>query len=144
MFSKACEYAIRAMIYTMLKSLEGERSSLVDISEEIGSPKAFTAKILQKLVKNDLIDSSKGPHGGFAIKGDMLQKMRLHHVVMAIDGLGIYHNCGMGMKECSEIRPCPLHYRYKLVRVHLIAMMEDITIIDMARSLKTGATFLNK
>jgi len=144
MFSKACEYAIRAMIYITLKSLQGERASLVDISLEIGSPKAFTGKILQKLVKNDLIESLKGPHGGFAIKSKMLHEMRLHHIVMAIDGLVIYNNCGMGMKECNETRPCPLHYQYKLVRAHLIAMMEDIAIIDMAKSLQSGSTFLNK
>jgi len=39
--------------------------TLIDIAEEIDSPTAFTAKILQQLVKNKVIHSIKGPHGGF-------------------------------------------------------------------------------
>ena len=67
-FSKACEYGIRASIYIAQQSLNDERASLKDISREIGSPEAFTAKILQTLVKNKIIDSIKGSHGGFEVK----------------------------------------------------------------------------
>ncbi len=47
MFSKACEYGIRAAVYVTLQSLEGRRVSVSEIGEEIDAPVAFTAKILQ-------------------------------------------------------------------------------------------------
>lgn len=38
------------------------------IAEQINSPVAFTAKILQKLVKSNIVCSVKGKHGGFEIE----------------------------------------------------------------------------
>ncbi|MEB2785350.1 Rrf2 family transcriptional regulator [Algoriphagus persicinus] len=55
MFSKACEYGIKAMIYVATKSLQGVRVKMNDIVEKVGSPEAFTAKILGDLAKNGLI-----------------------------------------------------------------------------------------
>ena len=50
MFSKACEYGIRASIYIASQTQIGNRVSLVDVVKKIESPEAFTSKILQKLV----------------------------------------------------------------------------------------------
>jgi Rrf2 family iron-sulfur cluster assembly transcriptional regulator len=68
MFSKACEYAIRATIYIALQSQESKRVTLKDIAKEIDSPEAFTAKIMQQLVKRGIVDSLKGPTGGFVME----------------------------------------------------------------------------
>ncbi|MEQ9438677.1 MAG: Rrf2 family transcriptional regulator [Cyclobacteriaceae bacterium] len=68
MFSKACEYGIRSTIYVARQSLEDKRASQKDISREIDSPVAFTAKILQQLVRNNILSSVMGPTGGFHIE----------------------------------------------------------------------------
>ena len=65
MFSKECEYGIKASTYIALQSLQERSVSLKEIAEEIDSPVAFTAKILHQLAKNHILDSSKGPSGGF-------------------------------------------------------------------------------
>ena len=52
MFSKACEYGIRASIYIAQQSLLDRKVSLKEISEAIESPTAYTSKILQKLTRN--------------------------------------------------------------------------------------------
>ena len=57
MFSKACEYAIRATILIAMEGRKGRRMSLVEIADRTGSPKAFTAKVLQQLARA----SSKAP-----------------------------------------------------------------------------------
>ena len=62
MFSKACEYAIKASIFIAISSYNNKKVSPKEISEEIDSPKAFTAKILQELAKNEIIKSTKGPY----------------------------------------------------------------------------------
>ena len=51
MFSKTCEYAIRATIYIASESSAGKRCGIRDIARKIESPEPFTAKILQRLVK---------------------------------------------------------------------------------------------
>ena len=142
MFSKACEYAIRATIFIAKNSFEGHRVSPKKISEEINSPQAFTAKILQALVKHHIVSSSKGAHGGFEIEKDRISKIKLSHIIMAIDGDSIYSGCGLGLEKCDEERPCPLHDKFKAIRNDLREMLENTNLEELALDLKSGSAFL--
>ncbi len=85
MFSKTCEYGIRAALYIASKSKKDERTNLKEVAREIDSPPAFTAKILQNLVRHGVVESLKGPSGGFVIRKSP-KPVRLIEVVTAIDG----------------------------------------------------------
>ena len=126
MFSKACEYGIKASIYVAGQSMLGKRASLKDIATEINSPVAFTAKILQLLAKNNILESTKGPSGGFEISKDKIKNIKLAAIVSAIDGDSIFNGCGLGMETCSEVKPCPVHYKFKEIRESLKKMMEKL------------------
>ena len=65
MFSKTCEYAIRAMIFIAQKSKDGNKVGIKEIAKGIDSPEHFIAKILQDLGRRGLLQSAKGPNGGF-------------------------------------------------------------------------------
>jgi len=142
MFSKSCEYGIRALIYITAKSNKGERVNTTSIADQIDSPTAFTAKILQKLVKEGLVQSVKGPHGGFQLPEGDTSETTLADVVEAMDGIAIYADCGLGLKECSDLKPCPLHETFKKVREDLRSMMEVTTLKDLAGQLESGTAFL--
>lgn len=144
MFSKACEYAIRATIYIAVQSNQDNRVGLKDISKEIDSPEAFTAKILQQLSKNNIINSIKGPNGGFEIDKKAMPKINLSQIVIAIDGDTIYKGCGLGFKQCSEKQPCPVHDKFKVVRDELKHMLETTNILELSVGLKQGLTFLHR
>jgi Rrf2 family protein len=144
MFSKACEYGIKATIYIAVQSNQGNRVSLRDIAKEIDSPEAFTAKILQQLAKNNIIDSVKGPTGGFEIEKKKLEKIKLSQIVSALDGDSIYRGCGLGLKECSEKKPCPVHEKFKIIRNELKNMLESTNLLELALDLKEGLTFLKR
>ena len=58
MFSKACEYGIKASIHISQQSQQGERVSLKSVAKAIDSLIAFTAKILQSLANNNIIAST--------------------------------------------------------------------------------------
>jgi Rrf2 family transcriptional regulator, iron-sulfur cluster assembly transcription factor len=142
MFSKACEYGIRATIYIAGQSLKEERVSLKAIAHEIDSPVAFTAKILQQLSRSNVIDSVKGPTGGFMIDKTKMSKISLGQVVKAIDGDSIYKTCGLGLKDCSELRPCPVHNQFKVIRAGLCQMLDSTSVYELTLGLKDGSTFL--
>ncbi len=131
MFSKACEYGIRACIYI---AGEKERVSLKAIAEAIDSPEAFTAKILQQLGKKGILQSLKGPTGGFSLAMSA-DKIPLAGIVAAIDGDDIYRGCGLGLSECSETNPCPLHWKFKAIREDLRIMLENTTLMEMSDQL---------
>jgi len=67
MFSKACEYGLRATIYIAQKSSEENKIGIEEISRAIDSPLHFTGKILQSLTRARVVSSIKGPNGGFYI-----------------------------------------------------------------------------
>lgn len=142
MFSKACEYAIRALIYIAQQNNLGNRTSLKDIADAIESPEAFTAKILQKLVHNRIITSLKGPNGGFSIDPEKIEETKLIHIVSAIDGDGIRRNCALGLKECGEVFPCPLHHKFKIIREQIELMLTSTSLKALLGKLEEGNAFI--
>lgn len=144
MFSKACEYGIRAATYIAMQSLEGRRVSLKEIAEEIDSPVAFTAKVLQLLSKNKIVDSAKGAHGGFEITRRQIDEIMLSQIVNAIDGDTIYAGCGLGLKECNANKPCPVHDKFVEIRNDLKQMLENTSLYEMTAGLEVGLTYLKR
>ncbi|WP_242130796.1 RrF2 family transcriptional regulator [Aestuariivivens marinum] len=142
MFSKACEYGIKAIIFIAIKSNEGIRVSPKEIAKEIDSPEAFTAKILQALAKNNVVNSIKGAYGGFEIAKSQLPLIKLADIVDAIDGDSIYKGWGLGLKACDENHPCPVHDKFKSIREGLREMLEHTTLEELAFNIKSGASFL--
>jgi len=144
MFSKACEYGIKATTYIALQSLDNRRVSLKSISGEIDSPIAFTAKILQILSRNCIIESSKGPAGGFQIDRNKMDEIKLSHIVSAIDGDAVYRGCGLGLPECNDNRPCPVHDQFVKIRNELKKMLERTSIYQLTEGLEVGLTYLKR
>lgn len=142
-FSKTCEYAIRAMFYIAKKSQEGHRSGIKEIAEHIDSPAHFLAKILQKLSKAGLVQSIKGPNGGFYLDRDSLGRP-LADIVTAFEGEQLFTGCGMGLSYCSEDNPCPLHHDFKKVRNQITRMLMDTTIGQFNDELIKGQLTLTK
>jgi len=144
MFSKACEYGIRGTIYIAMQSLEGNRVNLKEIAAAIDSPIAFTAKILQQLVKNNIVESVKGAKGGFQIERSRIDSIKLNQIVSAIDGDKIFKGCALGLSECSESLPCPIHFKFKEIRDNLEQMTMETSIYELATGLEVGLTFLKR
>ncbi len=55
MFSKSCEYAIKAMIFVAQKSKDRARVSVKDIAKSTDAPEHFIAKIMQELGRKRLV-----------------------------------------------------------------------------------------
>jgi len=144
MFSKACEYGIRASIFIAEQSLLDKKVGLKEIAKAVDSPEAYTSKILQELSRSFIINSDKGPHGGFSMNKKQLDEVKLSSVVMAIDGDAIYNGCGLGLKTCGDDQPCPLHAQFKFVREELRKMLENTLVKSLALDLGEGLTFLKR
>lgn len=144
MFSKACEYGIKATIYIAMQSLQGRRVSLKEIVEKVDSPTAFTAKILHQLTKNDILDSTKGPAGGFQIQKERIDNIKLAHIVFAIDGESIYEGCGLGLDKCNANKPCPVHDKFVVIRDELKQMLQNTSLFELATGLEVGLTYLKR
>lgn len=142
MFSKACEYAIRSVIYIGVSSLKQQRVGFKEIASAIDAPEAFTAKILQKLSKAGIIDSIKGVGGGFELALQKSKQIKLREIVELIDSPKVYSNCALGLAQCSQEHPCPVHDQFKSIREELAKMLENTTLYDLSTGTYSGKTFL--
>ncbi|MES2418527.1 MAG: Rrf2 family transcriptional regulator [Bacteroidota bacterium] len=143
MFSKTCEYAIRAMIFIAQKSKNDNKVGIKEIAIGIDSPAHFIAKILQDLSKKGLVQSLKGPNGGFYLDAAAL-KHSLADIVKVVDGDKIFSGCGLGLKQCSETQPCPIHHEFKKVRNAIQEMLEKAKLGEFINHLDQELTFLKK
>ncbi|GJM63906.1 Rrf2 family transcriptional regulator [Persicobacter diffluens] len=132
MFSKACSYGIRALVFIASKSQQGERTGYKEIARAIESPEPFTAKILQNLSRQRLVESFKGPKGGFFLNQQQLET-NLYEIVEIIDGPQLMHGCGLGFEKCSDEKPCPLHFRYEKVRASFTFMLENTDLKTLSQ-----------
>lgn len=131
MFSRSAEYAIRAMIF-----LAGQPSGKLTGAREIAEaeeilPAPFLWKILHNLARQKLIRSFKGVHGGYELARPAAE-ITLEDIINATDGGELTSGCVLGLPECSEENPCPLHNSWKEVRVHLNEMLLRTSLADLA------------
>jgi Rrf2 family protein len=143
MFSKSCEYAIRAVIFICTKKEENKVVKIQEIAEAVGAPIYYTSKILQQLSRLKIIGSLKGQNGGFYI-GKEHNQIKLIDIVTAIDGDKLFNGCGLGLTTCSEKNPCPLHSQFKSIRKDIKDILETTTIHDLSLNLLKGKTTLKK
>ena len=142
MISKACQYGIRAAIFIASRHNDGIKLNIKQIACEVDAPEAFTAKILQVLNKHRIITSLKGPYGGFFIEEFQLEQPAIN-IVNAIDGMSVFHECGLGLKQCSASHPCPMHDQYKIAREALQNAFQQTSIRDLALQVNEGSSFIN-
>ncbi|MEI6946766.1 Rrf2 family transcriptional regulator [Paraflavisolibacter sp. H34] len=143
MLSISCKYALRSVVYLMVRSKERVRCSIKEISAEIEANEHTTAKILQQLVKAEIIHSAKGPTGGFFMPASA-RPIPLIEVVKVVDGTNFFFECGLGLKSCSEEKPCPLHHHYKAARQALYQQFSTHTVQDLSENLSLGKSFLKR
>lgn len=143
MLSKSTEYAIRALVFIQLRNWEQKRPGVGEIAQEIEAPEAYTAKILQTLTKNKLLDSMKGRGGGFFFS-DNQSNLTLYDVIHVVEGDACFHKCGFGLKQCNNDNPCPLHEKYKVVRDGFFEIVKTETIQSLSEKIKQGEAVLNR
>lgn len=141
MISKSCKYAFRAVILLASKSKDNVKLSVKEIAQEIEAPPAFTGKVLQTLKKNHIINSLKGPYGGFYCEKEHL-KIPAINIVNAVDGPAIFNECILGLHDCSDARPCPMHEKHHKTKELLIKSFEETTIEHLANGLNSGNAFI--
>lgn len=127
MFTKSCQYAIRAVLYLTEPKNQEKKIGVKEIAETLQVPQQFLAKILQQLAKHNLISSLKGPNGGFFIS-DANASVTLLDIVECIDGKGALTSCILGMPSCSSEHPCQLHHHFYGSREGLRATLSSCAI----------------
>ncbi len=131
MLSNTCKYALRALIYLGKNSEKDYRIGIKKISEDLGLSSPFLGKILQNLVKQKLLVSTKGPNGGFAL-GKKPDQITLWDIVAKVDGEEFFTNCLITLEPCKTHDPskplCPIHSQYDKLRKEITSFYKETTL----------------
>lgn len=142
MLSQKCKYAIRAVIYIASQDSQKRLVGGAEVATALTSPTAFTVKILQELARKNILQSTKGPKGGFYIS-DESKQFSILKIVEAIDDLNFFSTCGVGLTTCSDEHPCPFHDTFKELRDTLYQTFQSKTIGDFCVEFYADRYFLS-
>lgn len=129
-YSVSCEYAIRALVY-LARQTQGHYCTIEEIHDQEQIPRSFIAKLLQTLAKQGMVNSRKGPGGGFTLARSA-DEITLYDVMKQMDGVEQISRCIVGLGVCSDGRNCPVDYAWCHIRYGLIEMLESQTIGELA------------
>ncbi len=132
-YSATTEYAIRALSH-MATLDEGERILARDLAAATDVPRQFLGKILHRLARIGLLDSAKGRGGGFRFAKPSAE-ICVADVVTAVEGGEITKVCVLGLDECNDRQPCPMHDQWVVFRAALTERVYSMTIAHLGRNL---------
>jgi Rrf2 family protein len=101
------DYAVRCILY-LARCSGGNPVMIETIAAEMGIPRSFLAKILQRLAKAELVKSFRGVKGGFQLNRPP-SKISLLHVLEAIEGPVTMNRCTIEPQRCDFSSTCTVH-----------------------------------
>ena len=130
MLSRACQYGILTTVYL---ANHGDQSYVPVrvVAEELGLSNHFLAKIVQQASSSGIFQSYRGPNGGVAL-GRASDRILLRDIVEAIDGMGFFEQCVLGLPGCGTGQPCPMHSSWSGIRAELVHMLETTTVRELS------------
>ncbi|OSZ77066.1 hypothetical protein CAP36_11630 [Chitinophagaceae bacterium IBVUCB2] len=128
--SKSFGYALRGVLYVALLEPKGKKVKIEQMADKLAVPRHFLAKIMKKMVQEDILTSTKGPYGGFSLSETTLQT-KLLHLVKITDGMEQFKTCVLSLRKCNSKNPCPLHYQMLQIRDGMLAEFSKTTIGDL-------------
>ena len=137
MLSNTSKYALRAVIYLALYASAEKKIGIREIAETLEIPTPFLGKILQNLAKHQILDSSKGPHGGFCLKKPAMD-ISLMEIIEVIDGAELFDICVIRTTKCSYDAPCSMHDKMAPLRSEMKSLFLTESIADLVTEFRNG------
>lgn len=95
-FSEAVSIGIHSMV---LISRAPESLNVIKIAEDTGASRHHVAKVLQRLVKDNFLVSTRGPNGGFMLRRPS-ESITLLEIYESIEGEITIEKCPMDNTIC--------------------------------------------
>lgn len=122
-------YAVTAMI-DLCEQPEGAPASLADIAKRQGLPVPYLEQLFVKLRKAGLVESIRGPHGGYLLARERAQ-ICVDHIVIAVEE-GLTFTACSTRKGCQKpsVR-CRSHDLWAGLDAHVHTYLSSVTLDDL-------------
>jgi Rrf2 family transcriptional regulator, cysteine metabolism repressor len=144
MFSTKAEYGVRVM--THLAHADGDGPiSLASIAEAEGLPLAYLEHLAQRLRRAELVQSTRGAHGGYTLSRQAAE-ITMAEIVRALEGAIAPIECISadpdGQLTCTREGepghdPCPTKLLWTRVQGSIVRTLNDMTLADLVQPQST-------
>ena len=131
-FSKSFGYALRGVLFIALSNDTSRNVQLEEIADKLSLPRFFLGKVLRLLVKNGVLNSIKGPHGGFSVNEKTMQTTLLQLIELTGETES-FDACVLHMGKCDAAHPCPLHFQAVLLKVQWHDLVNRTCVGDLLK-----------
>ena len=130
LLTKKSEYALLTLVSIASSDIPKNVDTL---SQEFGISKSFLAKILQRLAKNDLLNSYKGNNGGFTLKKSCKELTVLEIIQISEDKLPSVFECTTAQGTCvsSVGGRCMVFPLLNNLQNKIDGFLENLTLADI-------------
>jgi len=113
----------------------------VEVAESRGLDLQYTQQILHRLRKGGVIDSERGPRGGYKLTRPP-EEITLKDILYAVEGDTFQIICDYApihpeptsSSSCATKQTCSLHYVWQDLRAAIDKLLEQRTLADLLRS----------
>ncbi|MFA5164877.1 MAG: Rrf2 family transcriptional regulator [Candidatus Omnitrophota bacterium] len=126
------DYAVRALCYMAARDKK-EKGGIITVTElvkELGMPRPFMRKILQKLNAAKLLMSQKGKGGGFRL-AKTPERIFITEVMEIFQGPFKLNECMFKRKVCPNRKACFLRKRLEAIEEFAVAQLNGVTIKEI-------------
>lgn len=126
--SRTAEHAVRAILHLAVNGPDPVKAA--DIAEHLGAPANYLSKTLHALAGAGIVDSRRGPTGGFRLAADP-DELTLAQIIEIVDDPAPKDACLVSSDRCSDRDPCELHARWKIVSNQVWDPLRNTTVAEL-------------
>ena len=128
--SREADYAVRLVVH--LATSDKERFQSETLAQEEHVPKSFLVKILQLLIRRQLVRSFRGARGGYQLAVNP-EQLTLYRVLEMVEGPMGLNLCVLRGAGCDLRTRCAVHEVWTEAQGQLRQILQSATIADLAR-----------
>lgn len=130
--SRSTEYAIRLIFYLSDRQPLPQYVRIKDVALDLDVSYHQLAKVANILITNEILKSSTGPTGGIDLC-DHANSLPLSIVLDIFGEKDIFDQCILGLNQCSDENPCPIHTVWGTTRKQLRSTFFDKTLGELKK-----------
>lgn len=124
--SRGAQFAIR----TVLDLATGGPTQTAAIAGRRGIPPAQAGKIVQQLVRGNVVRTTRGARGGVRLARPA-ERITLKDVIGAVEGPLAVSRC-IVYDDCPCVQPCPVRSTLTRIQHELERLLDGVTVADLA------------
>jgi Rrf2 family iron-sulfur cluster assembly transcriptional regulator len=109
----------------------GEARTAAELAGELGVPRNYLSKTLNRLARRGLLTSVRGPRGGFRL-AHSASEITMAEIVAEFDDSSPSGRCVMGGRDCDRRDPCVAHEQWQQWSESMARLMGDTTVAEFA------------